>query len=251
MRPFGALAVLLLIGFLAPVVAMLVQLRPDATSAAFASGAIRDAVGVSVASSLLAIALATLLGVPAAYALSRAHGRLRTLGILATALPLGFPPVAVGVMLLGTVGTITPLGALASSIGLHFVDSFAGVVLAEWYVSAPFVVIAATAAFQDIDPHLEDAARSLGADTAGVFFRVALPLAAPGIAAGVLLGWLRGLGEYGATSILAYHPTSLPVALSVALDADGLAPALSVSTLFVITTIVVLAAQALLRRRVL
>jgi ABC-type sulfate transport system permease component len=251
MRPLGALAGLLLLAFLGPVVALVSGIRIDVAAAEFGSPTIRTAVGTSIASSLAAVGLAAVVGVPAAYALARARGPLRAIGIFAAALPLGFPPVAVGVMLLGVVGLQAPLGALAARIGVPFVDAFPGVVLAEWYVAAPFVVIAAAAAFADIDPHLEEAARSLGASTLGVFARVAVPLAAPSIAAGVMLGWLRALGEYGATSILAYHPTSLPVALSVVLAADGLAPALAVAGLFVVTTTVVLTAQAVIRRRIL
>jgi molybdate/tungstate transport system permease protein len=251
MRALGAVAGLLVLAFLGPVVALAAGIRADTAAAALGSPAMRAAVGTSLASSLLAIGLAAACGIPAAYALARARGPLRALGLLAAALPLGFPPVAVGVMLLGVVGTQAPLGAFAARFGITFVDAFPGVVLAEWYVAAPFVVIAAAAAFQEIDPHLEEAARSLGASTPGVFARVAVPLALPSIAAGVLLGWLRALGEYGATAILAYHPTSLPVALSVVLAADGLAPALAVAGLFVVTTTVVLTAQALIRRRVL
>ncbi len=251
MRPLGLLAALFLVALIGPVLALGWSVEPETLVSELRTPSIVAAIGTSLASSLIAIALASACGIPAAYALARARGPLRTIGIFAAALPLGLPPVAVGVLLLGALGTHTPLGALAARFGLGFVDAFPGVVVAEWYVSAPFVVIAATAAFAEIDPHLEEAARSLGASTIGVFVRVALPIAAPSIAAGVLLGWLRALGEYGATSVLAYHPAALPVALAVTLAADGLKPALAVSAFFVLTALCVVAAQAIVRKRVL
>jgi ABC-type sulfate transport system permease component len=76
-----------------------------------------------------------------------------------------------------------------------------------------------------------------------------LPLAAPGISAGVLLAWLRALGEYGATSVVAYHPTSLPVELYVALSADGITRALALAEVFFVLTALAVALTWLLRRR--
>jgi molybdate transport system permease protein len=78
---------------------------------------------------------------------------------------------------------------------------------------------------------------------------VALPLAAPSIGAGILLAWLRAIGEYGATSIVAYHPTSLPIELVVALSADGIPRALALTEAFVILAAVVAAVVTIARRR--
>lgn len=134
--------------------------------------------------------------------------------------------------------------------GIVFVDSLWGVALAEFFVAGSFVAITASAAFAALDPIYEDSARTLGARPGTVFLRVALPLAAPNVLAGILLAWLRAIGEYGATSIVAYHPTALPVALYVALSAAGVGPALALTYGFVVLAIVVVGVQWALRRRV-
>jgi ABC-type sulfate transport system permease component len=111
------------------------------------------------------------------------------------------------------------------------------------------VAIAATAAFGELDPALEEAARTLGATPLRSLLTIALPLAGTGIGAGVLLSWLRALGEYGATSLVAYHPTSLPVELYVALSADGLQRAMALAQAFFALTALAVAVAWIVRRR--
>lgn len=235
---------------IAPVVVTLVALSPAEVAATFAQAAAQDALRVSLFASLAATAAACILGVPAAFALQHAPAGLRNAALCALALPLAFPPVASGIMLLETVGTRTPLGAALAAHGLRFVDSAAGVALAEFFVAGSFVVITAAAAFASVDRIYEEAARILGARPPTIFFRIALPLAAPGILAGALLAWMRAIGEYGATSIVAYHPASLPIALYVALSAQGIRPALALAYGFVVLALLVLALQWALRRRI-
>ena len=129
-------------------------------------------------------------------------------------------------------------------------DSLLGVGVAEFFVSGSFVAIAATAAFGTIDPIYGDAARTLGASEWRIFSRIALPAAAGSIGAGIAFAWLRAIGEYGATSIVAFHPTSLPVALYVALSASGVREALALCYGFVVLAAIVLAAAWILRRGV-
>ena len=127
-------------------------------------------------------------------------------------------------------------------------DTLLGVGVAEFFVSGSFVAIAATAAFANLDPIYADAARTLGVGEWRIFTRVALPGAAAGIGAGIAFAWLRAIGEYGATSIVAYHPTSLPVALYVALSASGVREALALCYGFVVLAALVLAVAWILRR---
>lgn len=153
-------------------------------------------------------------------------------------------------MLLQTVGTRTPLGAALALHGVVFVDSIWGVALAEFFVAGSFVVITAAAAFGSLNIAYEESARTLGAGTSSLFFRIALPLAAPNVLAGMMLAWMRAIGEYGATSILSYHPTSLPVQLYVALSAQGVGAALALTYGFVVLAALVITVQWALRRRV-
>src|SRR5471032_2925534 len=101
-------------------------------------------------------------------------------------------------------------------------DSFAGIVLAEVFVAAPFLIIAAKSAFSAVDPVLDDVAATLGHHANSRFFRVMLPVAWPAIRAGLALAWLRAFGEFGATVMVAYHPYSPPVYTYVVFGGQGL-----------------------------
>ncbi len=157
-------------------------------------------------------------------------------------LPLALPPLASGVLLLFLLGFASPLGRLT---GGALTDSFAGIVLAEAFVAAPFLVVAARSAFGGVDPALEGVAATLGHRPGAVFRRVSLALAARGIWAGLLLTWLRAFGEFGATVMVAYHPYSLPVYTYVAFGSQGLPAMLPV----VLPTIVIAAAVMALSLR--
>ena len=174
---------------------------------------------VSVASATLATGLVAVLGIPLGYVLARVPGRLMALLGFAVQLPLALPPLASGILLLFLLGYTSPLGRLTRGA---LTDSFAGIVLAEAFVAAPFLIIAARSAFSGVDPVLEDVAATLGHRPAAVFGRVSLALAARGIWAGLLLTWLRAFGEFGATVMVAYHPYSLPVYTYVAFGSQGL-----------------------------
>jgi len=177
------------------------------------------ALAVSLGSATLSVALILLGGVPLGYCLARVPGRkMAVLGFIVQ-LPLALPPLASGVLLLFLVGPYAPLGLLGHGA---LTDSFAGIVLAETFVAAPFLIVAARSAFASVDPVLEDVAATLGRGRLATFIKVSLPLAWPAIRAGLLLAWLRAFGEFGATVMVAYHPYSLPVYMYVAFGSQGL-----------------------------
>lgn len=247
---FSAAIFLLVAVLTAPVVAVLLAVTPADAVAAFGEGTVREAVRVSLTASTVATLVAVVLGVPAGYALARMRTRLAAPVLFVLALPLAFPPIASGIMLLYAFGTRAPLGAWLAAHGLSPVDSLTGVALAEFFVSGAFVALTAAAAFRALDPIYEDAARTLGASEFRIFFTVALPAAASNVAAGVAFAWLRAIGEYGATSVVAYHPTSLPVALYVALSASGVHEAIALTYGFIILAAIVISIAWILRRRV-
>jgi ABC-type sulfate transport system permease component len=239
----------LLAALIAPVAAVVTAMPPSEAARIFARAG-GDALRVSFVASAGATLVATLLGIPAGYFFARMTARLRGIALFVLALPLAFPPVASGLMLIYTLGTNAPLGGWLAEHGLRVPDTLLGVAVAEFFVSGSFVAIAATAAFAALDPIYGDAARTLGASEWRIFTRVALPAAAGSIGAGVAFTWLRAIGEYGATSILAFHPTSLPVALYVTLSASGVREALALCYGFVVLAAVVLAVAWILRRGV-
>jgi molybdate transport system permease protein len=213
--PLPWLAALLAIYLIAPIVAFLVRLHHGVASAPGLGGAlITSLITASISTVIIA-----LLGVPLAYLLARVRGALGGVLLVLVALPLALPPLISGILLLYVVGPYTALGRL---FGGDLTDTRTGIVLAQTFVAAPFLVIAARGAFAGIEPALDDVARTLGHRRLARFLKVALPAAWPGVQAGLLLAWLRAFGEFGATVIVAYHPYSLPVFTFVQFDSSGL-----------------------------
>ncbi len=216
--PLPWLAGLLAIYLIAPLVAG-VQQAGMADWSSVDLAALAGACLVSVASATLATLLIALGGIPLGYLLARLRGRAVGLVGFLVQLPLALPPLASGILLLFLVGYTTPIGRLT---GGALTDSFTGIVLAEVFVAAPFLIIAARSAFAAMDPNLDGVAATLGRGPLYVFFHVGMPIARPAILSGLLLAWLRAFGEFGATVMVAYHPYSLPVYTYVAFGAQGL-----------------------------
>ncbi len=165
----------------------------------------------------LATLLNLVLGVAAAYGLSRWRSPLRDVIDSILTLPLVLPPTVLGYYLLVLFGRRGTFGAWLEGMGIQLVFTWQGAVLASTVVAFPLVLKAARAAFESVDHQLEDAARVLGVSEAGVFFRVSLPLATRGIMAGVLLAFARALGEFGATLMVAGNLPGRTQTLSVAI----------------------------------
>ena len=165
----------------------------------------------------LATLLNLVLGVAAAWGLSRWRSPLRDFIDSILTLPLVLPPTVLGYYLLVLFGRRGTFGAWLESLGIQLVFTWQGAVLASTVVAFPLVLKAARAAFESVDHQLEDAARVLGVSEAGVFFRISLPLATRGITAGVLLAFARALGEFGATLMVAGNLPGRTQTLSVAI----------------------------------
>lgn len=178
-----------------------------------------SALGTSVLSASISTAIVAVLGVPLALWLARSRGWLSRVVTVLVQLPLVLPPVMSGMVLIYVVGPYTWLGQLFDG---NLTDSLAGLVLAQTFVASPFLVIAARSAFASVSPHLDELAATLGHRPLARFWRVDLRLASSGITAGLLLTWLRALGEFGATVLLAYHPYSLPVFTYVQFSSSGI-----------------------------
>jgi len=185
----------------------------------FSAPGLWSAFGVSAEAATISTAIIAVFGIPLASWLARSRGPVASVVGVLVQLPLALPPVMSGVVLIYLVGPYTPLGEF---FGDNLTDSVTGVVIAQTFVASPFLIIAARSAFGAIDPAFDDLAASLGHRPLARFFRVSLRIAAPGIRAGAMLTWLRALGEYGATVLLAYHPFTLPVFTYVQFSAAGI-----------------------------
>lgn len=177
---------------------------------------------VSLRSAGLAVACVVPLGLLAAQLVRRWQGRRRTLADLLLLSPLVLPPTVVGFLLLELLGRSSPVGALLERWGIEIVFRWQATVLAAAVVAFPLMYRSALAALESIDPALPQVARSLGAGEARVLLRITLPLALPGLLAGLSLSFARALGEFGTTMMLAGNipgrTQTLPLAIYAAVD---------------------------------
>jgi molybdate/tungstate transport system permease protein len=245
---FGALGGLLLSSLVLPIVNLFIQADWTGWMTSLREQGAGDALQVSALSSAIAVVIMTLLGVPLGYLLARGRLPFTQFWIGLVFLPMVVPDLAGGILLLQTFGPYGTIGHPLDAWNLELTNNLAGIVLAQLFVSAPFVVVSALAAFTGVDPKLEMAAATLGDSQWHIFWRVSLPLAWPGIAAGITLAWIRALGEFGATLIVAYNPHTLPVYMWVNFEANGLTGALPVAFLLVLLAGAAVAISSLLSR---
>ena len=248
----AALAALLTLAFLlAPVVAVFAYAGPGQLLAALGDESSREALLLSLRTTLTALALIVLVGTPAAYLLANREFRGRSLVLTAIELPLVMPPAVAGIALLAAFGPSGLLGGLVESAGVELVFQTAGVVVALVFVSAPFFLRAAIAAFASIDGRLLEAARTLGAGPFRAFATVALPSARTGLASGLALAWGRALGEFGATLLFAGSLQGVTQTAPLAIFADfsrpdGFVSALALSAVLILVSAVLLLGVKLL-----
>jgi molybdate/tungstate transport system permease protein len=199
---------------------------------------VRRAILLTFFSSALATLIAFVAGVPLAYLLARVEfpGKKLIEGIIDV--PIVVPHSAAGIALLMVFGRRSLLGQAFGLFGIRFVSSVPGIVIAMLFVSLPFLVNSARGGFEAVDPRLERVARTLGASPWQTFRRISFPLAWRSILSGMVLMWARGLSEFGAVAILAYHPMVAPVLLYERFESFGLTYARPVATLVVLICLV-------------
>lgn len=235
------LGAVLLAYYLLPVVSLVVARPPGAVLSALTSDRVLSAAGTSLATATTSTTVAVVFGLPLAYWLARTESWLRKPVLAVTVLPLVVPPVVAGMVLLTVIGPSTPLGGVAADLGVPLTRSVVAVVLAQTFVASPFVVVTARAALAEVDPAMEEASRSLGEGRLSTIRRVTLPLAWPGILAGVTLAFARALGEFGATITLAYYPRTLPVEIWVSFTTRGIDAAFPVAVVLLLVSLLALA----------
>ncbi len=207
-----------------PLVALLWSSSSTDIMAGLAHPMFTLALWLSVKTTLVSLALTVLMGTPLAWWLATSRSKVARVVEIVADLPIVIPPAVVGVALLQTFGRQGLLGSWLEAAGLSISFSFVAVVLAQVVVSSPFFVQAAVGAFARVDPDTMIVARSLGATPAAAFFRVALPLALPGLLAGASMSWARALGEFGATLVFAGNmegtTQTMPLAIFSALESN-------------------------------
>ena len=178
---------------------------------------------ISLKISSLAIAITFCLGVSAAYSLLEYQGKWKSLIDAIFLSPLVLPPTVVGFLLLQLLGQNGIIGKLLQTFRFNIIFTWYAGVLAAVVVTFPLMYKTAQGAFEQVDHNLLRAAKTLGASEFRVFWQIAFPLALPGILAGAMLAFARGLGEFGATLMLAGNipkeTTTIPLAIYSAVEA--------------------------------
>lgn len=220
----GLMTALALTFLLLPVLAIFLRISPGELVSQLGSDVAVQALLLSLRTSLIATALILVIGTPAAHLIAVSRFPGRRLLITLVELPLVMPPVVAGIGLFAAFGRAGLLGDELSALGIQIPFTEVAVIMAVAFVASPFYIRQAIAAFEAVDPTLVDAARSLGAGPGRAFWRVSLPLASGGLAAGWALSFARGLGEFGATIIFAGNlegvTQTLPLAIYSQFETD-------------------------------
>lgn len=237
---------LILVYFALPFVAFLARTGTADIVAGLSRPEAQEAIRNSLLTAPVSTLIATIFGIPLAYVLARTSFVGKRLVEALVILPLIVPPVVGGAMILTAVGRFTPIGSAAAAAGISLTDSLIGVILAQVFVAAPFVIITARAGFGAIDERLEQASRSLGYGPLTTFWYISLPLARGAIIAGIILTFVRAIGEFGATMMVAYNPRTMPTRIWVDFIAGGIDAIVPIGlALLAITLIVIAAVQQL------
>ncbi len=162
-----------------------------------------SAVGLSVVVGAASTVATLPVAVATAWVLARKRFFGRSVLSALVLTPLVLPPVVTGLLLLTLLGRASPVGRWLEAVGWPVPFSLTGATIAAAVVGFPLYVSAIRGAFEAVDPRLEEVSATLGATPSRTFFRVTLPLALPGVAGGMVLAFARGLGEFGATAVIA------------------------------------------------
>lgn len=241
----SGLVLLLIIG---PLVGMFVATSPEELFESSGDPEVQRSIGLTLWVSMAATLIFALGGIPLAYLLARKEFIMKRLLLGIIDLPIVIPHSAAGIAVLGFVTRDSYLGKFGSMIGLDFVGAPAGIAIAMAFVSIPFLINAARDGFASVPVRLEQAALNLGASGARVFFTISLPLAWRNIVSGLILMFARGMSEFGAVVIVAYHPMVTPVLIWERFSSFGINYARPVAVLFIVVSLIFFIALRMLSR---
>ena len=243
---FILLSLLILFFILAPIFMVVFSSSPVILWNTLLEPSVYTSILLTLYAGFVATLIGLLLGVPLAYLLARRQFWGKSYLETFIDIPIVIPHSAAGIALLFVFGRQFLIGNLFGLIGLNFVDSLAGVVIAMLFVSIPFLINSARDAFKSIDIRMEKMARSLGASSWRTFSEISLPLAKRGIISGSVMMWARGIGEFGAVSIIAYYIPFLggtysttPVLVAELFNIYGLNVAIPVTALVIIISLII------------
>ncbi len=235
---FILLGGLILLFVIAPLASMFLATSPNQIFETTQDQEVIDSIWLTLRVSFLSTLFFAIGAIPLAYFLARTKFKLKKLVNGIVDLPIVIPHSAAGIAILGFISRDSVIGKAASSVGLNFVGHPVGIALAMAFVSIPFLINASRDGFNNVPVKLEKTALNLGASPVRVFFTISLPLAWKNILSGLIMMFARGLSEFGAVVIVAYHPMITPVMIYERFGAFGLKYARPVSVVFILVCLV-------------
>ncbi len=238
-----ALSLPLLLFLLLPLLALIFYSSPAELVANLRLPQVRQALGLSLRTSMVATILSVLLGLPVAYLLARRQFPGRTLIDSLIDLPIVLPPAVAGLSLLLVFGRRGFIGAPLNELGIRITFTELAVIIAQTFIAVSLLVRAAAIGFAGVDPEIEDAAAIDGANRNQTFRLITLPLSRQAVLSGIALAWARAMGEFGATIIFAGNfpgrTQTMPLAIYIGFELN-LDVAVTLSVILVMFSFVVL-----------
>jgi molybdate/tungstate transport system permease protein len=237
---YFTIASLMLVGFIVfPLLTAIFSISPSSLINSFQDPELLGSLTLTFYASLLATLLSLVTGIPLAYMLARHNIPGKKILESIVDLPVVIPHTAAGVALLLFLGRNSLIGRLLSPMGVSFTDNLLGIMAAMAFVSVPYLISYSRNAFASVDVEMEQAAKVDGASSWDVFWRISIPQSWRGISSGILMMWARGISEFGAVVILAYHPKILPVLVFERFQGFGLEAAQSAAVILILVVLVV------------
>lgn len=224
---------------LAPLINTILSVDPFTFFQLFSDQQVLDSIRLTFGCALAAVLIGLLTAVPMGYLLARYSFPGSDLLQALINLPVIIPHTAAGVALLLVFGRNGIFGQLFATIGITFTDRPAGIIVGMLFVSVPFLVNASREAFAGVDYEMEQASWVDGANHLQMFRYITLPQSWRGITSGALMMWARGVSEFGAVVILAYHPKIMPVLVFERFQGFGLSAALPVTVFLILVSLVI------------
>jgi molybdate/tungstate transport system permease protein len=247
---FVLLGAVIFLFVVVPPIKMVGTTSPGMLASAFFDTEVGVAVRLSLYAALIATGVGLVFGVPLAYLLARYEFRGKRVVEAFIDIPIVIPHTAAGIALLFVFGHSFFGGRAFQAIGIDFIDTVAGIVVAMLFVSVPFLIGSAREGFKKVDVRLESVARTLGASPWQTFLRVSLPLAWRSIFSGAIMMWARGISEFGAVVIIAYYPLVAPTLIFERFETRGLTYSQPVAVLLIIITLsIFITVRVLVERR--
>jgi molybdate/tungstate transport system permease protein len=230
-----------------PLFSILIFVEPNSLLESLIRPRVIDAFLLSIGTASVSTLLIALFGIPLAYCLSRYKFPGRSVAQIIIVIPLVLPPLASGALLLGVFNPQSFLDRLFPNV--EFTQSIIGIIIAQTYVASPFMILASMAAFDSIDKSLENVARVLGKRNLEVFVRISIPLAKKGILIGIMMTWIRAIGELGATLMLAYNPHTISIQIYEDNAVGGLSQAIPGIILSILLSIILIIVYSIIMKK--